>query len=327
MSKADNMLSILWLLKVGKRMTAKQLAEALEINIRTVYRYIDALCASGVPIVSDPGHYGGYSLLSQFTEAPLFFHLDEQKALIHAAVFAQEAGYPFGESLESAVSKLKRYTNEKQLETINRHMVGFDVIKPPPDSSLTDFLKELELSVAESCTLSMEYQTSREPLPKSRLIDPYGLVNWKNKWYVVGHCHLRDEIRSFRVDRIRGLVRTEASFVRPNDFSARHFFMKSLLPDPTQPDKLVSVHIVGKSQALDDLCNHWMLGHIIVERSETHVHLMLDEQMIQSLAPYFLLSYGKAIRVLEPLQLKERMVAIVTDLLDFYQQDDSEKLH
>lgn len=54
---------------------------------------------------------------------------------------------------------------------------------------------------------------------------------------------------------------------------------------------------------------------------------MLDEQMIQSLAPYFLLSYGKAIRVLEPLQLKERMVAIVTDLLDFYQQDDSEKLH
>jgi hypothetical protein len=48
MSKADNMLFILWLLKMGKRLTAKQLAEELEIHIRTVYRYIDALCASGV---------------------------------------------------------------------------------------------------------------------------------------------------------------------------------------------------------------------------------------------------------------------------------------
>jgi predicted DNA-binding transcriptional regulator YafY len=103
MSKAVNMLSILWLLKTGKRMTAKQLAEELEINIRTVYRYIDALCASGVPIISDAGHNGGYSLLNDFTKAPLFFDSDEQKAMIHAASFASEAGYPFSEALDAAV--------------------------------------------------------------------------------------------------------------------------------------------------------------------------------------------------------------------------------
>jgi biotin operon repressor len=61
MSKADNMQSILWLFKTGMRMTAKQLAETLEINIRTVYRHIDALCASGVPIIEESGHNGGYS--------------------------------------------------------------------------------------------------------------------------------------------------------------------------------------------------------------------------------------------------------------------------
>lgn len=98
MSKADHMLSILWLLKSQRRITAKQLAEKLEINIRTVYRYIDALCASGVPIIADSGHNGGYRILGQFNDAPLVFDLDEQKALIHAAAFAQEAGYPYGRS-------------------------------------------------------------------------------------------------------------------------------------------------------------------------------------------------------------------------------------
>lgn len=61
--KADNMLSILWLLRTRGRVTAKQLAESLEIHVRSVYRYIDALCASGVPIVAEAGPNGGYSLL------------------------------------------------------------------------------------------------------------------------------------------------------------------------------------------------------------------------------------------------------------------------
>jgi predicted DNA-binding transcriptional regulator YafY len=67
------MLSILWMLRSGKRMTAKQLAEELEIHVRTVYRCIDSLCASGVPIVADLGPNGGYSILSRFADSPLFF--------------------------------------------------------------------------------------------------------------------------------------------------------------------------------------------------------------------------------------------------------------
>lgn len=79
MSKADHMLSIIWLLKTRNKMTAKQLAEALEINIRSVYRYIDSLCSSGVPIVAESGHNGGYSILKQFKESPLIFHLESKK--------------------------------------------------------------------------------------------------------------------------------------------------------------------------------------------------------------------------------------------------------
>ena len=62
MDKIKNMMSILWMLSSDKKVTAKQISEKLEINIRTVYRYIDALSSGGVPIISDAGHNGGYKL-------------------------------------------------------------------------------------------------------------------------------------------------------------------------------------------------------------------------------------------------------------------------
>lgn len=76
MAKNDNMLAILWMLNSGEKITAKQISEKLEINIRTVYRHIDALCASGVPIISDPGHNGGHRLLNNFIRASLLFDMD-----------------------------------------------------------------------------------------------------------------------------------------------------------------------------------------------------------------------------------------------------------
>ncbi|GBK60399.1 hypothetical protein PbDSM24746_04030 [Paenibacillus macerans] len=85
-------------------MTARQLADELEIHIRTVYRCIDSLCASGVPITADSGPNGGYRILGDFMESPLLFDADEQKALVHASIFAREAGYPFSAALERAVA-------------------------------------------------------------------------------------------------------------------------------------------------------------------------------------------------------------------------------
>lgn len=75
MPKIDNILAILWMLNSSEKITAKQISERLEMNIRTVYRYIDTLSTSGVPIISETGHNGGYTLLNNFIEAPLFLIL------------------------------------------------------------------------------------------------------------------------------------------------------------------------------------------------------------------------------------------------------------
>lgn len=320
MPKNDNMLAILWMLNSGGKITAKQMAGKLEINIRTVYRYIDALCASGVPIISDPGHNGGYSLLGDFIRAPLLFELEEKKALLHAAVFAKEAGYPMSEALDNASAKLKMYSNEEQEKLLNRHLAGFEVITRREPSPVQPVLAELEQAVAGEYAVEIEYRTSREEHSKHRVIDPYGMVYWKSKWYTVAFCRLRKEIRSFRADRILTIKRTQMNFKRDEAFSAREFFMQNLLPDPGDKETLSSLIIEGRAEALDDLCLHWYLGHYLSERTSGQAIFILEEQSMLKYVPYTLLSYGKAIQVTEPQSMKAKLAAIAADLMEHYQR-------
>ncbi len=318
MAKNDNMLAILWMLNSGAKITAKQIAEKLEINIRTVYRYIDSLCASGVPIISDSGLNGGYRLLNHSIQAPLFFNADEQKALLHAAELAKGAGYPFHEVLCSATDKLKLYANQKQENALNRHTIGFEVVSRAIDPSMKLMLEEIEQSVANETSVEIIYRKKREEQSLFREIDPYGIIFWNNRWYTIGLCHLRNEIRSFRVDRISQLNTTKAKFKRPEHFSGKGYFLQQVLPDTADINGMSSIIISGKEETLDDLCNHWFLGHYFNKRSLKEAVFLINEQFTLEYVPYFLLSYGKSIQVLEPLSLKQKMVSLAMELMEYY---------
>jgi len=319
MSKADHMLSILWLLRSGRRMTAKQLANELEIHIRTVYRYIDSLCASGAPIIADSGPNGGYRILNSFSESPLMFDMEEQKALVHASTFAHEAGYLFKEELNRAINKLKRYTNEEQLDHIERHMEGISIINPPIEEKHKDLLRILEEAAAWGRAVEMVYDNGKREIPTIREVDPYGIVHWKGCWYAVGYCNLRKAIRSFRVDRISRIAPCDRYFERPSEFSAKDFLLRNLLPGSSDSESHITVKIRGYEQALDLLCQHWLFSHTLVERKEGQALFRLTLPSLKSYVPYFLLPYGKSLVILEPDMLIERLVEVSRDIAAHYE--------
>lgn len=320
MSRATNMLSILWMLRSGRRMTAQQLADELEIHVRTVYRCIDSLCASGVPIIADSGPNGGYRILDHFAESPLMFDLEEQKALVHASMLALETGYPFGEELSRAIDKLKRYTNEEQLDRIERHSQGLDVIHPPAEEKPREWLRMLEEAAVLGRSLEMEYRKERSDSPTVRIVDPYGIVYWNSTWYSVGFCRLRGELRSFRVDRIVRLAPAQERFERPPGFSAKRYLMDSLLADSIHDESLADVRIAGHEQALDLLCRHWLFSHALVERSEGEARFRIGEPALSTNVPYHLLTYGRSLEIREPLQLIERMAEISERIASHYHE-------
>ncbi|MFU2029178.1 DNA-binding transcriptional regulator [Bacillus wiedmannii] len=319
MPKIDNMLAILWMLRSGKKITAKQISEKLEMNIRTVYRYIDTISTSGVPIISEPGHNGGYTLLNNFIEAPLFFDFEEQTSLFHAAVFAEEAGYYGGEALNRAISKLSKYSNQEQEAKINQHLSSLEVISRCSSLSMEHFLKELEQAVTDGYSVKILYYKSGKKQLDYRLVDPYRIIYWNNKWYVIGFCHLRNDIRSFKVDRIESLMLTENKFNRPENFSAREFFIKNLLPTIEDKEGIISLVISGDKSVLADICQHWFLGHYLQERTSNQAVFLLEKDIIHTYVPYLLLPYNKSIKVIEPISLKKRLIEVLSELIKFHQ--------
>ena len=319
MPKNGNMLAILWMLNSGKKITAKQIAEKLELNIRTVYRYIDSLSASGVPIISDSGHNGGYSLMNDFHQAPLVFDIEEKKALLYATTNAKDSGYPFSDILSSAIEKLRLYSTQEQEGILNRHIVGFEVAKQHIVPSLKALLEELTISIANEQSIQIEYRTKSEEKHRSRVIDPYGILYWCSKWYIIGFCHLRGEIRSFRVERIIKMTHTERVFVRPKDFSAKEFFLRSLMPGMNNNTGIIPLVIRGRAEALDDLCNHWFMSYHLKERTLNQAVFLIDSNTIHEYVAHFLLPYGKAIQVIEPKSCKEKLYAIALELMEYYQ--------
>lgn len=319
MTKADNMLSIIWMLRSGKRMTANQLADELEIHVRTVYRCIESLCASGVPIIADSGPNGGYSILNSFASSPLYFDIEEQKGLVHATIFAKEAGYPYSEALARAVDKLKRYATDKQRDSLERHSGALSVIYPPTDNTYKAYLQMLEEAAGQGRTLEMDYDRGKGEATPPRLIDPYGIVYWKGRWYAVGYCSHRREVRSFRVDRIRRLRETEGKFERPQGFSAKDHLLGNLLSDRAGSMEFETVRIKGDEQVLNELCGHWLFGHALVERQPEEAVFHLQYSTLHTYVPYFLMPYSTALQIESEL-LVRKMTEACSRMFTHYEE-------
>ena len=336
MAKSDSLLSILWMLQSRGRMTALELSQELDVDIRTVYRYIDSLSASGAPIIAESGPNGGYSLLDTFRETPLFFTKAERVALAHASLFAHRAGYPYSDALNSALEKMEHRMSPEQLSNLQRHVSGLHVIETSESeiisvgedspASLNDRsrhgveerLRIMEEAIADSRQLTIAHRREITQEPLSRQVDPYGLIYWHETWYLIGFCLLRQDIRMFRCDRIVGTVAGDTHFSRPRDFSAREYFLSQMLPDESIAST-VTVRIHGTAQAIDNLSHHWYYRAFIREKTMGSLGLAIEQEEAIEYLPDVLISYGTSLRVVEPEALQLALSEKARKVLSLYQ--------
>lgn len=321
MAKWDNMLSILWMLRSGRKLTAAQIADSLEISVRTVYRYIDALCASGVPVVAESGHDGGIRILDSFKETPLFFNSVELKALVDAFKFAQGAGYPYTEELETALKKVENGLHDEQRQDLSLQISGLDVISPARPPSVVPLLRDLEQAARDGRTVRIAYRKENAEQADEREVDPYGLAYDRNEWYAVAFCHRSQAVRTFRVDRIEGLEPTEARFEKPERFSAYAYFRSQSEGEREAEGPLTVIRIEGEPDTLNAVCGHWHLRHYLTERTDHEARFLLDVPTMNKYLPMYLMTFGTSIRIREPLELKRRVREMAFGIAKHYEED------
>jgi predicted DNA-binding transcriptional regulator YafY len=228
-SPTTRLLSVLELLQSRKQMSGSEIARRLEVDPRTVRRYIVMLQDMGIPVEAERGPYGSYQLQRGHRIPPLMFTNAEATALTLGLLAIREFRFPVEvAAVESALAKTERVMPEKLLnqakalqETITFHL---DFL---PNRVENNFVTILSSATQQRQQVHLHYR-SWDTEETERDFDPYGIVVNEGFWYTAGYCHLRQDLRTFRLDRITALEPLERSFESPENFDVLAHVLNSL---------------------------------------------------------------------------------------------------
>jgi predicted DNA-binding transcriptional regulator YafY len=224
------LLTLLELLQARGRLTGAELAERLEVDQRSVRRYVTMLQDLGIPISGERGRHGGYRLRRGFKLPPLMFTEEEALALTLGLLSARRTGLAAAApAVEGALAKVDRVLPEAVRDQVRavQETLHLD-LGPPPTIPPAGPATVLAFGAAarERRRLRLRYQ-SPERITE-REFDTYGVVFRTGRWYAVGWCHLAGEVRTFRLDRVLEVEATSAGFVPPAGFDAHAHLVRSL---------------------------------------------------------------------------------------------------
>lgn len=226
-------LTVLELLQARGRLTGPELAERLEVDLRTVRRYVTMLQDLGIPVEAERGRHGGYRLRPGFRLPPLLFTDDEALAIMLGLLAARRLGLVSSAStIEGALAKVERVLppDVRARVTAVQQTATFDpgrgVAMPA-----TETVMSVAAAVNEQRRVALQY-ASAQGEETERTVDLYGLVHLMGRWYAPGYCHLRRDLRLFRLDRIRQITTRAETFQRPPHFDPLGFVQDALAVAP-----------------------------------------------------------------------------------------------
>jgi predicted DNA-binding transcriptional regulator YafY len=234
-SPVTRLFTVLDLLQTRSGITAAQLAEHLEVNTRSVRRYITMLQDLGIPVESERGPYGGYRLRPGFKLPPLMWTEEEALAITLGLRAAQQLG--LADTLPGVVSALAKVERVLPLSLRERVQAVQDTVTldlaTPPALTMSEYVMTLSTAAQRGQRVWIHYQ-ARAAEKTERALDCYGLLYRDGQWYAIGYCHLRQALRTFRLDRILLIEPRTEHFVRPHDFDCLAYALQAFAAIPSR---------------------------------------------------------------------------------------------
>jgi predicted DNA-binding transcriptional regulator YafY len=245
-------LSLLELLQSGGVRTVTELAERLEVDERTVRRYVDHLIDLDVPVESVRGRYGGYRLGSGYRMPPLMLSDDEALAVMLGLIAGRRTGLvtTTGTASETA-AKIRRVLPERLARRLDAVLSSLAFTEPPDQAPVPD--TGVLLSVADAVRhhrpISIRY-SARDGRRSERTFHPYGLVAHSGRWYVTGADPGIGEDRTFRLDRITDARTLPGSFEPPAGIDPAQHVLSALATTPYRHEVILRIQgTIGQIRA------------------------------------------------------------------------------
>ena len=302
----DRIVAILIQLQSKKIVKAQELADRFDCSLRTIYRDIRTLEASGVPIYSEAGV--GYALMDGYRLPPVMFTREEVSSFIAAEKLMQKFTDPsLGTHYASAMFKLKsvlRSTDKDYLSNIESRII-MQAAEPMFNDNSPNTLAVLFEGIAEKKQVLLSYKTFDKEETTQRKIEPVGVFHDHNNWYFLGYCHLRKDYRQFRTDRIQGIQKTELNFTIEHD-SLEIYLNKN------ETISAIKVRILIEKKIAKYLASEKKYHGFVSEKEiNGQIEMTFMCRDIESGFPRWFLMFGDYATILEPERLKIRTLELL----------------
>jgi predicted DNA-binding transcriptional regulator YafY len=291
---STRIITLIMLLQRKPNQKAAELAQALDVSVRTLHRYFEQLDEMGVPVYAERGPYGGFSLVRGYKMPPLILTPEEAVASFLGLSLVEEMwGKLYHSAALGALAKLENLLPDEQRQEIawaRRSLLATGMHRSD-QQALTTILEQLRRATREHRRVHLCYQ-GRET--STRDLDPYALVHRWGWWYVIGNCHLRQDMRTFRIDRITSLELLDTVFELPADFDLHTYLASEPQMQPAVRARLrFTPHFAGMAR------NNRPYWESLAEQPDGAVDVTFQAPDLEWAASTAL-AYGPAVEALDP---------------------------
>jgi predicted DNA-binding transcriptional regulator YafY len=302
LKRFERTLAILIMLQAKRLVKAQHLSDRFGVSLRTIYRDIRSLEAAGVPIIGEAG--AGYSIMEGYRLPPVMFSREEATSFVAAEKLMQKfTDTSLGSYFQSAMNKVKSVLKGQEkdwVEALEKQVWS----SPRPELFNTSIPNALEIlfnSIVEKKQVYLEYQSLGSDVPQQREIEAVGVFHENNHWYIFGYCHLRNDYRQFRTDRITVIKRTDKSF------TMEHGSIDDYKKENRNDEKTKVVIAVNKNvmRYMGDGKKYY--GFVSQEEKGDEIEMVfMAPNPMDGLARWYMM-FGDYARVIEPEDFRQRI--------------------
>lgn len=294
----DRLVQMVFHIVSREHITAKELADYFNVSTRTIYRDINTLTIAGIPIITSKGTGGGISLIDGYSIDKALLSKEEQQHIYQGLQMLQATKYP---NAEIALSKIRAVFRN----VLESRWLDIDFTYWGSDEKQKVRISEIQYAIVNKHTIMFYYYNS-ELQKSNRTVDPLRLVFKSHAWYIIGYCQDKQDIRIFRLSRMKEIQ------VMPNTFERSLPKDYSLLSDCKEAVDLPVFKLKFSPEIAVRLFDEFQENE--VSECADGSYLVTFQYELSNWTFNRLLSYGKYVEILEPeiarSMLKEKALEI-----------------